>query len=370
MTTEKTNEYYRSMEKMMIAMTQFNGNDLDSVKEAIREICRVFSLSGLKVDYFDSVRHELMGKGKVFLKYEAGSQDKEILKKREVSRSASVTTCTLYARNDAPEHDEEELRCIGLLTDMIMTFVTRSEMQNTIERLTFYDDNGYQNLRSFIRYVDQLNAQKKLGEYSAVHFNLRHFSLINQQIGRAMGDVVIQKYIEMLQNAVGVGGLVCRVGGDNFVAIFKDNATENVLTILRGVPVTYDDYGSKRVMVSSSTGVFCIPDDFVMHVPGDLIDVIISASTAAKSGGKDSVVFYDDNMRVDKKRVMVIQQLLPKALREEEFKVFYQPKIDVKTGEIVGAEALCRWLHDGRIIPPMEFIPVLEQTTEICQLGS
>ena len=66
--------------------------------------------------------------------------------------------------------------------------------------------------------------------------------------------------------------------------------------------------------------------------------------------------------------MMHIQQLFPTALKEEEFRVFYQPKIDVNTGELIGAEALCRWFHDGKIIPPMDFIPVLEQSTDICKL--
>ncbi|MBR1724624.1 MAG: EAL domain-containing protein, partial [Ruminococcus sp.] len=63
-----------------------------------------------------------------------------------------------------------------------------------------------------------------------------------------------------------------------------------------------------------------------------------------------------------------LQRIFPEALEKEEFKVFYQPKIDINTGELIGAEALCRWFRDGKIVPPLDFIPILEQGHDICKL--
>ena len=65
---------------------------------------------------------------------------------------------------------------------------------------------------------------------------------------------------------------------------------------------------------------------------------------------------------------MRVQQMFPLAIKAQEFRPFYQPKVNILSGEMEGAEALCRWLHDGRIVPTMEFIPLLEQTSDICKL--
>ena len=203
---------------------------------------------------------------------------------------------------------------------------------------------------------------------AAVYFNLRHFTLINREIGRSAGDIAIRNYFTMIEEIVGEKGIVCRVGGDNFVAVFDDELLEDVLNILKGVPVVYDNNSNKRIMVSASTGVLRMTKNFVFEEAGDIMDRLVTSSQTAKMGGKDSIVFFDDKMEVGKEKRMKIQQLFPIALKNEEFKVFYQPKIDIETGELIGAEALCRWFRDGKIVPPMEFIPILEQNTDICQL--
>ncbi|MBP0966646.1 MAG: EAL domain-containing protein, partial [Oscillospiraceae bacterium] len=97
-------------------------------------------------------------------------------------------------------------------------------------------------------------------------------------------------------------------------------------------------------------------------------DRIIAASQAARSGANARVVYYDAALHEGRERFMRIQQRFPDALRNEEFHVYYQPKIDLKTGALAGAEALCRWYRDGQIITPDDFIPTLEMNAEICKL--
>ena len=112
-----------------------------------------------------------------------------------------------------------------------------------------------------------------------------------------------------------------------------------------------------------------------MHVDGfepkDLSDIfgkIIDAFRVAQSGGMGHVIIYDEKLTLKKQKFARIQQKLSDALANEEFVPFYQPKVNIITGRIVGGEALCRWFHDGKIIPPAEFIPALEQTNDICML--
>jgi diguanylate cyclase (GGDEF)-like protein len=251
---------------------------------------------------------------------------------------------------------------------IVLRVIIHNNLQDIVEQMTFYDESGYPNLRSFTRYLEKHAENNRLYGYTAVHFNLRHFTLINQEIGRTSGDIAMKNYFNEIGKLVGDDGIVCRVGGDNFVCMFASERIAPILEVMKSAPVAYDVGGEKRVMVSSSAGVFVIPDDFVYRNLGDVMDKVLTCSRAAREGGQESIVYFNSRMVEGKEKVMRVQQLFPKALENGEFKVFYQPKIDIETGELAGAEALCRWIRDGRIVPPMEFIPILEQNTDICKL--
>ena len=360
--------YYIQLERFLNALVSYNSNDLSEIKVTLAELCKYFGVSKGVTKFYKSVVHEKSGIGEEIVCYDDGTEGVEFIKKRIVTKSMTVVKCIVYRHRDALPLSEEDTQRVTMIMDMLLSFISRNRLEDIVERLTFFDDNGYRNLRSFIRYLEQLNENNDFSKRTAVHFNLRHFSLINREIGRSSGDVVIRNYFDLLEKTIGDKGLICRVGGDNFVAIFKDNILEAVLDILNGVPIVYDVNNTKRIMVSASTGVFRIPDGFIYERPDDIMDRIVSSSRAAKNGGKESIVFFDDDMIVDKEKTMQIQQLFPQAMQKGEFKVFYQPKIDIDTGEIVGAEALCRWFRDGKVIPPIDFIPILEQTTDICRL--
>ena len=361
-------DYYIQLERFLNALVSYGNNDLSEIKETLAELCKYFGVSKGVTKFYKSVVHEKSGIGEEIVCYDDGTEGVEFIKKRIVTKSMTVAKCIVYRHRDALPLSEEDTQRVTMIMDMILSFISRNRLEDIVERLTFFDDNGYRNLRSFIRYLEQLNENNDFSKRTAVHFNLRHFSLINREIGRSSGDVVIRNYFDLLEKTIGDKGLICRVGGDNFVAIFKDDILEAVLDILNGVPIVYDVNNTKRIMVSASTGVFRIPDGFIYERPDDIMDRIVSSSRAAKNGGKESIVFFDDDMIVDKEKTMQIQQLFPQAMQKGEFKVFYQPKIDIDTGEIVGAEALCRWFRNGKVIPPIDFIPILEQTTDICRL--
>lgn len=361
-------EYYISLEKLLSAMISFDGKDISDINTVLAEMCRLFSITKGITEFYKSVEHEKAGKGELIVCYDDGSGGEEFICKRVITKSMTVAKVTIFRHSDAPKLDDADISRINMVIDTVLTFITRNRLETVVEKLTFYDDSGYPNLRSFIRYLEQLNENNDFKGRTAIHFNLRHFSLINREIGRNSGDVVIHNYFKLLSETIGDQGVICRVGGDNFVAIFRDEKLRDVLDILKGVPIVYDINNTKRILVSANTGVFRIPDDFVYERSDDIMDRIVSSTRAAKNGGKDSIVFFDDEMVVDKEKAMHIQQIFPQAIQNSEFKVFYQPKIDIETGEIVGAEALCRWFRDGKIIPPIDFIPVLEQTTDICRL--
>jgi EAL domain-containing protein (putative c-di-GMP-specific phosphodiesterase class I) len=142
----------------------------------------------------------------------------------------------------------------------------------------------------------------------------------------------------------------------------------NVFTYLTEAPIIYDNAEGKCVNISTTIGVFRIPREDVIQNPGEILEKISTAYRTAKAGGNERIVFYNDSQLTARSGSMKVQQMFPEALRNEEFKVYYQPKVHTGTGRLIGAEALCRWFHNDQMISPGEFITVLEETDDICKL--
>lgn len=368
MTQEQTLAYYELFEQLIDAMNDPAGFDRDKYIRLLSDICRLFRLSKGITELYSSPAHEKARDGEIMCDFDDGHGDVLVLERRIVSESMNVIIGKVYMSADAKPLDEEEYRRVDIVLRSMLSFVARNRLIKAVERLGFYDDSGFPNMRSFTRHLQLLQHDNKLEGKTAMCFNLLHFSVINRDIGRENGDIVITNYTDMIRELIGEDGILCRMGGDNFVLVCGSEDTEKIVNILRGVPVPYDKYKVKRVMVSASAGIFSIPYGFELVRPGQVIDSIFTAARVSRINSKDKIVYYDESLLQMKDRDMWVRRLFPGALDNDEFKAFYQPKVDVETGKIVGAEALCRWIQQGKIVPPMEFIPILEQNTDICIL--
>ena len=111
-----------------------------------------------------------------------------------------------------------------------------------------------------------------------------------------------------------------------------------------------------------------LPNPYMLKDYGDIMDKIMTASQRAKRQTEGTIVIYEDKMKAERDHVKKVQTDFRVALAQEEFVVYYQPKVDIETRSLTGAEALCRWIQNDKIVPPMEFIPILEMNTDICDL--
>lgn len=367
----KEEMYYKNLEKMIRVMN----NSLDDpdfgvrkMKDIIASFAESLRVSKIIVTVYENPKQEAMGRGTVIRVYDSGTNS--ILANTEKVNwgTTNIYVCKMYQPEYAEPWSEEEKERVDLIRTTLLVYAGRNKLKNVIEKLTFFDSDDYKNLNYYFKRMQQLYDSKMLGQYSAAHFNLKHFSLINQQIGRNAGTFVMRSFYDKLQSMMAEDGIVCRLGGDNFIALFKKQFTDKFSDFLSGTQIVYNVNADERILVSATGGVFEIPEDFIMHDTGNIMDKIITASNIARNSGSEGVVYWNTSMEASKERVAQIQQLFSIALEEEEFHVFYQPKVDVNGNRLAGAEALCRWFHDGGIIPPMEFIPVLEQGTDICRL--
>ena len=365
--TRKEN-FDETFQDMMALLTDPDNYRHDKLREYIAVFCEMFHISKVVSEFYRSLSAEKDGQGEVFCDYDNGHGDKIVVYKRYVSKTQAVLITTLYAAEDEPEFSSEDNRRIDLVMRCIQSFISRNRLQKAVEQFVFHDSDDYPNINSFTRYIDKLNDEGNLIGKTVINYDFKRFTMINQDIGRKGGDIVIRNHFEMVRDFIGNDGLVCRVRGDSFLAIFDSSRTDSIINFVADATVIYDNDHEKRIMVSSYVGVYEIKSDFVFERAEEILTRVFAATADAKSGSTENISYYDESRLAEKEHDKRIHHLLPSALRNNEFKIFYQPKVDIYTGKIVGAEALCRWFRDGRIIPPSEFIPILEQNTDICSL--
>lgn len=360
--------FYVLFEKMLKELNSMKTINFDLVRDELKGICDIYRISRIATKTYPNAKLEELGRGDVIISYDSGLEGTVALSTRIVTDMMSIITCEVFIMKGAEPWSSQEAETVSFFLDTVTVYVSRNRIQDAAKRFAFFDDDGYHNFRYFVRYLQRAELEGKLAGRAAINFNLKHFALVNRQIGRNLGSIVMHNFFSTVEEMIGQNGAICRFGGDNFVMMCDRECLNDVLGYLSGAAVVYDLNSGDRIMVSASVGVYLIPEDFVMEDVGDILDKIISALTAAKVSGNRNIVFFSDEMLAEKDKVMRIQHLFPKAIANEEYHVFYQPKVNINTGEIIGAEALCRWFKDGKIVSPIEFIPILEQGLEICKL--
>lgn len=257
---------------------------------------------------------------------------------------------------------------IHTLIDILLAFSGRARLGSILDRAIRSDiQTGLPNMFGFQEHLCKLFAQRKLAEFDAFFLNLKNFKYINKIVDQKIGDEVIIEYSQRMQASLEPDETIARLGGDNFVAVIKRCNRDKFLRLLRGIQITFDSpSGPKNISISAVAGGYEIPEN--LHNPGEVLLPISEAYQAAKRIYKRDVVFYTpeiDKLILESQRVLVNFEY---ALKEHEFETYYQPKVDLKTGKICGAEALARWNQNGQVIPPVAFIPFLEKDGSICKL--
>ena len=363
------NVYYRVNERFLHAMSQIDSDAPHRVNEASAELCNFLRVAAVSVEIYENLADEKNGKKtELSLYWTTGAAKKPSLSQKHITKGYTLAVYNAFLFEDSEPWDEEERVRVSQLLEMMYIFTSRFKLFDMVAHLTFFDQDGYHNLHYYMINLERLVREKKLKGKAFLYFNLKHFSRVNQQIGRSNGSRVMKLLYERIENMLRGKGIIARVGGDNFVAMVYRSGLDNLLDLLNGDNVVYDPANGAKVKVSATAGIFVMPDDCDDFTTSTVMAGIITASQIARTNAKEDFVFYSDIISSRRARFIEMQEVFPAALKNEEFKVFYQPKIDLETGRIAGAEALCRWFRDGRIVSPGEFIPLLEHGMEICRL--
>ncbi len=369
MDQEKEYRFFRLYEQLA-SLTQIVNQkpEIPKIEAIMNEISVMLRLAKGVTHFYKNPGDEQRGIGETMCSYDIGAENiKPVHTVRFVTNLMSISTMTIYMTEDEEPLTDEELFKADLTMRTTLAFISRNRLQIIAEELAFFDDMGFRNIRSFFKFLAWNSRPGDFNGMAAIQYNLRHFALVNEEHGRAGGDMVLKNHYQHIETVIGKGGMVSRLGGDTFVCVCKQNDLPELLDYLNDAAVLANPNG-KTANISSCAGVFQIPDGYTVSVPNDIMGKIMQSYQIAKVGAQGNIVFYSDMMLSEKERARKIQKMLPEALQNGEFHVFYQPKVNIITGELCGAEALCRWFHDGQIVPPIEFIPVLEETSDICRL--
>jgi diguanylate cyclase (GGDEF)-like protein/PAS domain S-box-containing protein len=215
-------------------------------------------------------------------------------------------------------------------------------------------------------------AQRKRTVGALAFLDLDNFKHINDSLGHDVGDAVLVEIAARLRANMREEDTVARVGGDEFVLVINDQSSpERVADLIerirRGINTPVET-GGHEVTTGASIGVSLFPRD------GKSVDKVMRAADAAmyhaKSMGKNNCQFFSSELNGVVHQHLLLQASLGRAIGNREMMLGYQPKVDLRTGRMVGAEALVRWNHPERgLMGPDSFIPVAEETGLIVPLG-
>ncbi len=245
----------------------------------------------------------------------------------------------------------------------------------SLRALAEYDPlTGLPNHRTFLFLADAILARAGRAQVSAALFflNLDGFKLINETLGRRIADQLLVEVATRLTQGPGQYAIMARESGDEFLLLVDRVSTPQECIrfaeeIVRSLdpPVSLAD---REIFVTTSIGIALFPQD--APDTESLIKNADAAVSHAKHRGKNTYQFYSAELDTQAQQMLELIHSLRVAFHRQELRVFYQPQIEIKTGNIVGLEALIRWAHpEHGLMPPNKFIGVAEETGIIGPMG-
>jgi diguanylate cyclase (GGDEF)-like protein/PAS domain S-box-containing protein len=299
------------------------------------------------------------------------------------NRTGGLTPNCLLIRRDgaeaaiedsvAPIHDRH-----GQITGAVMVFHDVSAARALAQKMTHLaQHDSLTNLPNRALLDDRLAqaisfAQRHHEKLAVLYMDLDRFKHINDSLGHTVGDHLLQSVGQRISECVRASDTVSRQGGDEFVVLFgevsdaNDAATcaDKILAAVRR-PHYIDEHD---VHVTASVGIALYPDD-----GGDADTLIENADFAmyqAKDCGRDNYQFFKEDLNSTASDRQLLETDLRQAIRRQEFELYYQPKINLHTGAVSGAEALLRWRHPVRgVVSPAHFISIAEESGMIVPIG-
>lgn len=283
-------------------------------------------------------------------------------------------TFTLFTESVAALSNED-LSLISIATDVSSIAIEGKRAEEKAIRLAHYDEiTKLPNRFLFHQYLEKAlrHAERGRGNLAVLLLDLDRFKAINDSFDHEQGDLVLHDIATRLKESLTESDTIARVGGDEFMLLLDRYKSPRELTqvadrLLRAAATPFEING-QELQISASIGIAVFPEDGIDSQI--LMKNSEIAMYRAKHNGKNNYQFYDANMNVHTIERLAFEAQLRRALDNREFVVHYQPKLNVQTGKVVGAEALVRWDHpENGLLLPAEFIALAEEAGLVGRLG-
>jgi diguanylate cyclase (GGDEF)-like protein/PAS domain S-box-containing protein len=207
---------------------------------------------------------------------------------------------------------------------------------------------------------------------AVMFLDLDNFKTVNDTLGHEGGNLLLKEVALRLSESVRHTDTVGRLFGDEFVILLRDiSGTEGVMRLIRELLQSFEDpfiIGGSEILVTFSVGIALYPED--SRCGDELLKKADTAMYASKKSGKNRFSFFTPGMEEDLRQRLKLGNLVQQAVINRDFSLHYQPRVESASGRIIGLEALLRWSPEGHgPIPPDQFVPVLEETGRIKEVG-
>ncbi|MES2150861.1 MAG: EAL domain-containing protein [Pseudomonadota bacterium] len=270
----------------------------------------------------------------------------------------------------------EQLGGERLLIAVARDISERLQAQQRLRHLASYDSlTGLPNRSLFYQTLGEAIAlaQDKQWRIVVLFIALDRFKVVNESLGPALGDELLRQFSNRLVQCVRLRDTVGRLGGDEFALILTMTRDQqdavNVANEVRDALRAPFELRGRQAALTASIGIAIYPDDATD--PETLVKYADTAMGRAREAGRDGYRFFTAGMNVQVLARIELELALRRALENEEFVLYYQPKLDLVSGQVSGVEALLRWLRPGYgLVFPGEFVSLMEETGLIVRAGA
>ena len=296
-------------------------------------------------------------------------------------QGAPMAELQLHRKDGSPLAVEVQRRTLRsgqswILVAVARDITERKEAEQRLLKLAHFDTlTGLPNRSQFYESLTHALAQAQEHQWSvAVLFlDVDRFKNVNDTLGHTIGDELLRQFSSRLVDCLRVRDTIGRFGGDEFAAIqiLPDGAQHSVAVVdkIREAMRKPFDLQGHEVTVTASIGIAVYPDDALDA--DTLIQYADTAMYRAKEAGRDAFRFFTAEMNAQSMARLDMENALRRAIDNEEFVLFFQPKVHIGSGRVSGAEVLIRWRRPGHgMVSPAVFIPLLEETGLIVRVGN
>ena len=264
------------------------------------------------------------------------------------------------------EWTDQNKKFVDFYVDLSYLLCSRARLMNLMDAVKITDSlTGALNLHGLQETVGEILSKKEIQNFSVVLLNFKNFKYINQRVTTDNGDIILRKYSMLVQGFLEGKGYLARLGSDNFLTLVDKKRLSEFIEFIKNVSISVNNKGTvESIKIDVRAGVYETNEETTF---GDIMSNSAVALDSARHSRNKDILFFEREMLEKALHDKSISNMFLDSLAKNEFKVYYQPKVDLQTNMLCGCEALSRW-YAQRLITPAEFIPILEQEGTIKNL--